>query len=166
VGPRTVFVDGDARSLHADDPCQSVAWWLRDSGSVSVKVGCEEGTCGACTVLLDGDAVPGCVIPVARLADGARIETADGLARDSVGREVLAALESAAIQCGFCAPGQLVSLVGWARSHGSLSTDPAVVRELLSSHLCRCAGSAEIVHALCSAPPSRSRCPDGGLLRP
>jgi aerobic-type carbon monoxide dehydrogenase small subunit (CoxS/CutS family) len=147
-----VSVDGQTRSLQFDDPCESLAWWLRDRGAVSVKIGCEEGTCGACTVLLDDRPVPSCLVPIGRLADGASVQTAVGVLNEPSGCHALAALEHAPIQCGFCAPGQLVSLTAWIRRHGSAPTQDAAVGRLLASHLCRCAGSAGLADALRTAP--------------
>ncbi len=156
----SVLVDGKTRSLRFDDPCESLAWWLRDTGALSVKIGCEEGTCGACTVLLDNRVVPSCLIPVGRLAEGAVVHTAAGLLNDPSGRRALAGLEHAPIQCGFCAPGQLVSLTAWIRRHGA-PPPPDAVGELLASHLCRCAGPAGLAHALRSAdhPPLTHQSP-------
>jgi aerobic-type carbon monoxide dehydrogenase small subunit (CoxS/CutS family) len=148
----TISVDGETRSLHFDDPCESLAWWLRDCGAVSVKIGCEEGTCGACTVLLDDRAVPSCLVPIGRLVDGASVQTAAGVLDEPSGRHALATLEHAPIQCGFCAPGQLVSLTAWIRQHGSAPTADAAVGRLLATHLCRCAGSAGLAATLRIAP--------------
>ena len=147
-----VSVDGERLSLHFDDPCESLAWWLRDGGAVSVKIGCEEGTCGACTVLLDNRPVPSCLVPIGRLVDGASVQTAAGVLNEPSGRHALAALEQAPIQCGFCAPGQLVSLTAWIRRHGCAPTADAEVDKLLAAHLCRCAGSAGLTDTLRTAP--------------
>jgi putative selenate reductase molybdopterin-binding subunit len=154
--PRTVWVDGEARSLDPEDERESLAWWLRDTGSTSVKVGCEEGACGCCTVLLDADPVPSCVVPLARIADGARIETARGLADEPAGEAVVDALAAAdALQCGFCAPGVTVTCVAALREHGALPHDRAAMRELLVGHLCRCTGYSSIVDALCGTTVDR-----------
>jgi aerobic-type carbon monoxide dehydrogenase small subunit (CoxS/CutS family) len=146
---RTVWVDREARPLVAGDLRASLAWWLRDTGSRSVKIGCEEGVCGSCTVLVDGQAVPSCVVPLARVADGARIETAHGLATEPAGRKVLDALTAAdALQCGFCGPGITVECVAALREHGALPDTAGSMRELLAGHLCRCTGYHPIVAAL------------------
>lgn len=148
----TISVDGMTRSLHFDDPCESLAWWLRDGGAVSVKIGCEEGTCGACTVLLDDRPIPSCLVPIGRLVDGASVQTAAGVLDEPAGRDALALLEHTPIQCGFCAPGQLVSLTAWIRRHGAAPKGDAAVSSLLAPHLCRCAGSAGLADTLRTAP--------------
>ncbi|HZB34173.1 MAG TPA: 2Fe-2S iron-sulfur cluster-binding protein [Streptosporangiaceae bacterium] len=143
-----VFVDGVARRL-TNDPLAGLAWWLRDGGVTAVKVGCEEGVCGACMVLIDGEPAPACVVPLARVPAGARIETAAGLADSAPGQALAAALRAREpFQCGFCAPGMAVSCVAWMREHGSLPDDRTALAELLTSHLCRCTGKLAIIDAL------------------
>jgi aerobic-type carbon monoxide dehydrogenase small subunit (CoxS/CutS family) len=143
-----VSVDGASRRL-TNDPLASLAWWLRDGGATAVKVGCEEGVCGACMVMIDGEPVPACVVPLARVPAGTRIETAAGLADSAPGQALAAALRTQEpFQCGFCAPGMAVSCVAWMREHGSLPVDRAALAELLTSHLCRCTGQLAIIDAL------------------
>jgi aerobic-type carbon monoxide dehydrogenase small subunit (CoxS/CutS family) len=143
-----IVVDGRERSV-SERSLGSLAWWLRDSGHTAVKIGCEEGTCGSCVVLIDGEAVPACIVPVAALVDGARIETAHSLAGTPAGETVTAALaDTEPLQCGFCGPGILASCVAHLREHGALPHSEAEIRELLSSHLCRCTGHIALVAAL------------------
>lgn len=150
MGEPMLWVDGAQRPVGTGDPFGSLAWWLRDGGHTAVKVGCEEGACGSCVVLLDGEPVPACVVPLLSVADGARIETARWLADTPAGRAVTAALAAAEpLQCGFCGPGMFATCVAHLRDHGSLPDDPQAMRELLSSHLCRCTGQLPVVEALC-----------------
>lgn len=155
-----ISVDGQTHSLEFDDPSESLAWWLRDAGAVGVKIGCEEGTCGACTVLLDERPVPSCLVPMGRVAVGASIRTADGVPAQPCGRTALAALENAPLQCGFCAPGLLVSLTAWIHQHGRAPDGDAAVAQLVAAHLCRCAGATGLADALRNAPhpPPVSTC--------
>ena len=110
-------------------------------------VGCEMGACGACTVMLDGRAVRSC-LTFAVQADGCSVRTVEGIA--PTGR--LADIQEAfrdhhALQCGFCTPGILMTVVA-AMEQGALPADEAGVRELLSGNLCRCTGYQGIVDAV------------------
>ena len=114
-------------------------------GSTGSHVGCEHGVCGACTVRLNGRAVRSC-LTLAVQANGERVETVEGLARDGV----LSPLQQAfrrhhALQCGFCTPGILMSLAELLDADTDVNEKS--VRELLSGHLCRCTGYGNIVRA-------------------
>jgi carbon-monoxide dehydrogenase small subunit len=119
---------------------------LRRTGT---HVGCEHGVCGACTVIVDGDAVRSCLMLAAQ-ADGARVTTVEGLAPG----ENLSPLQASfrkhhALQCGFCTPGILMT------AHALLSEEPEAslerIREVLSGNLCRCTGYVPIVQAVYEA---------------
>jgi len=133
--------------------------WLRDErGLTGTKVGCREGVCGSCTVLLDGRAVRSCLMLVAQ-ADGHQVTTIEGLA-PSAGLHPLqrAFVDNAALQCGFCTPGFIMSAVAF------LATDPAPTRDAvadgLAGNLCRCTGYTTIVDAvLAAAAAARSEDP-------
>ena len=109
-------------------------------------VGCEHGVCGACTVLLDGEAVRSCIM-LAVQADGCAITTVEGLANDDGTLHPLqqAFREHHALQCGFCTPGMLMSLAAFLRE--TPQPTEAQVREALSGNLCRCTGYQPIVAA-------------------
>ena len=114
-------------------------------GSTGSHVGCEHGVCGACTVRLNGRAVRSC-LTLAVQANGEKVETVEGLARDGV----LSPLQQAfrrhhALQCGFCTPGILMSLAELLDA--DIDVNEKSVRELLSGHLCRCTGYGNIVRA-------------------
>lgn len=120
---------------------------LRDTLALTgVKNGCAQGECGACTVLLNGQAVNACML-LAVETDGAEVITVEGLAND----ERLDVLQQAfvdknAVQCGFCTPGMLIS----ARALLERNPDPseAEIREGLVGNLCRCTGYVKIVEAV------------------
>jgi len=121
---------------------------LRDTlGCEGVKIGCDAGDCGACTVLLDGAPVCACILPAAR-AHGRHVETVEGLAPAPGTPSALqrAFLRHGAAQCGICTPGMLMA------AEGLLRTDPAPTRDrvetALSGVLCRCTGYAKIVQAV------------------
>jgi len=110
-------------------------------------VGCEHGVCGACTVLLDGDAVRSCIL-LAVQADGAEITTVEGLATsDGSLHPIQAAFREAhGLQCGFCTPGILTTLIPFLAEHPD--PDETQVREAVSGNLCRCTGYQNIVAAV------------------
>jgi 2-furoyl-CoA dehydrogenase 2Fe-2S iron sulfur subunit len=125
-------------------------------GATGTHVGCEHGVCGACTVLIDGEPARAC-LTLAVQADGARVDTVEGLAA-GCGR--LSDLQIAfrrhhALQCCYCTPGILMS----ARSFLDRVPDPdeRQVRAMLSGHLCRCTGYTGIVEAILEAAASRKQ---------
>ncbi|MCC7345918.1 MAG: (2Fe-2S)-binding protein [Variibacter sp.] len=109
-------------------------------------LGCEHGVCGACTVLVDGRAVRSCLM-LAVQADGAEVRTIEGLAAaDGTLHPVQAALwEHHGLQCGFCTPGMLTTIVGFLEAN----PDPTEreMREAISGNICRCTGYQAIVEA-------------------
>ena len=132
----------------------AVGWtlldWLREQpGLRGTKEGCAEGECGACTVLLDGRAVMGCLTPAAR-ADGATVVTVEGLAVDGALSPIQDAfVQTGAVQCGFCTPGFLVSCAALLDEHPTPSDEQ--VRLGLSGNLCRCTGYKAIESAVAVA---------------
>jgi carbon-monoxide dehydrogenase small subunit len=110
-------------------------------------LGCEHGVCGACTVLLDGDAVRSCLM-LAVQANGAEIQTAEGLAPDSDHLTALQAqfVEHHGLQCGFCTPGILMTLTAALRENPHPTEEQ--VREALAGNLCRCTGYQGMVDAV------------------
>ncbi len=110
------------------------------------KEGCGEGECGACSVLLNGDLVNSCLVPMAQ-ADGAEIETVEGLGADERLHAVQKAfLECGGAQCGMCTPGMLVASAHLLRRNPQ--PDPAAIREGLNGNLCRCTGYMRIFEAV------------------
>jgi carbon-monoxide dehydrogenase small subunit len=120
-----------------------------DCGLTGTKEGCGEGECGACTVLLDGEAVNACLIPIGQVA-GRRIETVEALGRkDRLSPLQQAFLEEGAAQCGICTPGMLMTATAYLRAGGR--GDAAAIRRELAGNLCRCTGYAHIVGAVAKA---------------
>jgi carbon-monoxide dehydrogenase small subunit len=118
-------------------------------GLTGTHVGCEHGVCGACTVIVDGDAVRSCLM-LAVQADGSDILTVEGLAPgDELSPLQAAFRKHHALQCGFCTPGFLTT------AHALLSEEPnadeARIREVLSGNLCRCTGYIPIIEAVLEA---------------
>jgi carbon-monoxide dehydrogenase small subunit len=110
-------------------------------------VGCEHGVCGACTVLIDGEAVRSCLV-FAVQADGAEVGTVEGLASpDGTLHPLQEAFRDAhGLQCGFCTPGILMSMIPFLRDQPT--PDEHTIREALSGNLCRCTGYQNIVEAV------------------
>ena len=111
--------------------------------------GCEHGVCGACTVIVDGDAVRSCLM-LAVQAEGAKVTTVEGLSReDSLTPLQTEFRKHHALQCGFCTPGMLTT------AHALLTDEPDAdrerIREVLSGNLCRCTGYIAIVEAVYAA---------------
>lgn len=119
---------------------------LRHNGYTGAKRGCDTGACGFCTVIVDGEPRNSCVVP-ARKADGATVETIEGLGSQSDLHPVQEAfVDNSALQCGFCIPGMIM------RSKALLEENPdpteKEVREGLSDNLCRCTGYKKIVESV------------------
>jgi carbon-monoxide dehydrogenase small subunit len=131
VAPRTSLVDAVREHL----------------GLTGTHVGCEHGVCGACTVLLDGHAVRGCLLFAVQV-EGARVTTIEGLGgADGALHPVQEAFrEHHALQCGFCTPGFLLSVVAFLRDVPAPSDDE--IRHGLAGNLCRCTGYQNIVRAV------------------
>ena len=140
-------VNGKAVEV-AVDPRESLADTLRERlGLTSVKKGCEVGECGACTVLVDGTAIDSCIY-LSVWADGKRILTVEGLRGDDGELSPIqrAFVEEAAVQCGFCTPGIIMSAVEIVGSGKTYTRDE--LRKLISGHLCRCTGYQNILNAV------------------
>jgi carbon-monoxide dehydrogenase small subunit len=126
----------------------NVADFLRHRmGLTGTHVGCEQGVCGMCTVLVDGEAVKSCLMLAAQL-DGHRVETVESLA---AGDEELSALQQTfkdehALQCGFCTPAFLMTTTALARGRAQLNRQE--IREELAGVMCRCTGYEFIVNAV------------------
>jgi aerobic-type carbon monoxide dehydrogenase small subunit (CoxS/CutS family) len=116
----------------------------------SPKAGCEQGGCGACTVLVDGEPRRACLLPVAAV-EGAEVSTVEGLGQADELSTVQAAFhERYAAQCGFCTSGFVMAAEALVRrSDGALERDEII--EALSGHICRCTGYVKIVDAVAAA---------------
>jgi carbon-monoxide dehydrogenase small subunit len=145
----TVTVNGVAHTRTVPERLLLSDFLRHELGFTGTHVGCEHGVCGACTVLIDGFSGRSC-LTLAVQADGASIETVEGLAKN----HALTPLQQAfwdhhGLQCGFCTPGILMSLTELLRTNA----DPTEVevRDVLSGHLCRCTGYQNIVTAALAA---------------
>jgi xanthine dehydrogenase YagT iron-sulfur-binding subunit len=110
------------------------------------KKGCDQGQCGACTVLVDGRRVVSC-LTLAVMRDGASITTIEGLAKDGVLHPLQQAfIDHDAFQCGYCTPGQICSAAGLIAEGKAKTADE--IRELMSGNICRCGAYPNIVAAI------------------
>ena len=117
-----------------------------DLGLTGTKEGCGAGECGACTVLIDGDARLSCLMLAAQL-DGRSVTTIEGLCQDGTLHPVQDAfVEHGAVQCGFCSPGMVLSAVDLLKRHAAPNRQQ--IRQGLSGNLCRCTGYVKIVDAV------------------
>ena len=123
---------------------------LRETwGLTGTKKGCDEGECGACTVLLDGEPVNACLVLAVR-AQGASVTTIEGVGDPRHPHPLQSAfVENAAVQCGYCAPGMILSAK--ALLDKNLNPTAQEVRRALSGNLCRCTGYTKIVDAVLRA---------------
>lgn len=132
------------------EPQETLLHVLRDRlGLTGTKANCEEGECGACTILLDGLPVNSCLLLAVR-TQGRSILTIEGLANEPRYQRLLTVFASeGAIQCGYCTPGFLMASAALLAAQPSPS--PAQVREALSGNICRCTGYSKILQAVLSA---------------
>ena len=155
----------------AVDPRESLADTLRERlGLTSVKKGCEVGECGACTVLVDGVAIDSCIY-LSVWADGKTILTVEGLQNENGELSPIqkAFVEEAAVQCGFCTPGLVMSSTAFIEKHKGQPVTREEIRRGHAGNLCRCTGYDAIIAAVESClndtPPQNTcaclRKPDG-----
>jgi 2-furoyl-CoA dehydrogenase 2Fe-2S iron sulfur subunit len=163
---RRIALTLNGRKLAAEaEPRLLLSDFLRHGlGATGTHVGCEHGVCGACTVLIDGVAVRSC-LTLAVQAEGREVRTVESLAAPDGALNPLQAAfrDHHALQCGFCTPGILMSFTDYlARTPHPTEAE---IREVLSGHLCRCTGYANIVAAIkeaaSSSPAERSAAGEG-----
>jgi xanthine dehydrogenase YagT iron-sulfur-binding subunit len=158
LGPGAVDVvfevNGQRAAVHVP-PHRTLLDALRDElGLMGAKRVCDEGTCGACTVIVDGRPVYSCMT-LAVATEGRTVETIEGLARDGELHPVQEAfIAHDAFQCGFCTPGQIMSVVALLRANGAPTADD--VMRAVAGNLCRCGAYPNIVAAALSAAKKRA----------
>ncbi|MBV8370336.1 MAG: (2Fe-2S)-binding protein [Candidatus Eremiobacteraeota bacterium] len=152
--PVMLNVNGAAHALKIE-PRVTLLDALRERLQLTgTKKGCDQGTCGACTVLVDGRRVNSC-LTLAVMAQGKKITTVEGLANGDQLHPVQAAfLQHDGFQCGYCTPGQIMSAVALLAE--KRPTDEASVREWMSGNICRCGAYPNIVAAVRAAAGSAS----------
>lgn len=145
----SLTVNGEKMSATVEDRYSLADFLRKVLGLTGTHLGCEHGVCGACTVLVDGDAVRGCLM-LAVQAEGCEVTTIEGLANadGTLGKLQQAFMDNYSLQCGFCTPGILTTLTAYLRDHPD--ADEADIREALSGNICRCTGYDTIVKAALS----------------
>jgi carbon-monoxide dehydrogenase small subunit len=140
------FVNEEPTSVHAF-PMERLLDVLRlELGLTGAKEGCGEGECGSCSVLMNGELVNSCLVPVAQ-ADGARITTIEGLSKHEKLHPLQKAfLECGGAQCGICTPGMILASVHLLAEHPRPTLEQ--IKEGLSGNLCRCTGYMQIFEAV------------------
>ncbi len=143
---------------HEIDPGANLLSVLRGMGQFSVKLGCETGDCGSCTVLLDGEPVNSCVVAAAR-THSHKVTTLEGLLGDPLMKELQQELvDKGAVQCGYCSPGILISLYAHFRAGNELTDHH--LREALTGNLCRCTGYVKPLEAALTVAQNQQGGPD------
>lgn len=142
----TLTVNGVRHSLGIH-PSEMLADVLREQlGLIGTKLGCREGECGACTVLLDGEPVNSCIVPALKAQDR-KVTTIEGIGSlDQPHPLQVAFAEEGAVQCGYCTPGVLMSTVALLESDPQPEYDQ--ILEALAGNLCRCASYQRVVQAI------------------
>jgi aerobic carbon-monoxide dehydrogenase small subunit len=155
--PITLNINGQDYTVSVE-PRRTLVDVIRDDcGQTGTHIGCEHGICGACTIIVEGEAVRSCLM-FAIQADGKRIRTVEGLANgDKLHPLQTAFMAHHALQCGFCTPGFLMLAVNALETNPNI-TDEEIL-EVLSSNLCRCTGYQNIIKAVRSTAHEMRRAP-------
>jgi aerobic-type carbon monoxide dehydrogenase small subunit (CoxS/CutS family) len=148
-------VNGVAREGRCPPRKLLVDFIREDLALTGTHVGCEHGVCGACTILVNGEATRSCLM-LAVQADGAELITVEGLAKDGKLHPLQQAFhEHHGLQCGFCTPGMLLTALDFLRTNSEPTEQE--IREGISAVLCRCTGYHGIVKAIAAAAPVLKR---------
>ena len=148
-------VNGEGVSERVEARKTLVDFLRDDLGLTGSHVGCEQGVCGACTVLLDGAVARGCLVLAAQ-CDGAAVQTIEGISDSGAIADLQEAFTRRnALQCGFCTPGMLIGAQNLLARGGVPSRE--AIREHLSGNYCRCTGYQAIVDAIESTAQSRAQ---------
>ena len=143
--PVKIRVNGALRESNVEPRLLLVQYLREECGLTGTHVGCETGVCGACTVLVDGQAVKSCTM-LAVQADGSDVKTIEGLSSNGKLHPVQEGFwERHALQCGYCTPGMIMSVVQLLERNQSPSRDE--IRHAIEGNLCRCTGYVHIVDA-------------------
>jgi carbon-monoxide dehydrogenase small subunit len=155
-------VNGDSVDIDAPGMRRLLDVLREDLGLTGTKEGCGEGECGACTVLLDGEVVDSCLVPICQV-DRAEVRTVEGLARSATGASSFDSLDplqqafliAGGAQCGICTPGMLMAARAYLDDGGGPDED--AIRDAIAGNLCRCTGYTKIIEAIAIAAEGGSR---------
>lgn len=149
--PTRFRINGDAVEVDVPGMRRLLDTLREEFGLTGTKEGCGEGECGACSVLLDGQVVDSCLVPMCQV-DGSDIRTVEGLADPSSGALSplqRAFLELGGAQCGICTPGMLMAAQAYLDAGGG--PEDGSIREAIAGNLCRCTGYTKIVESIAAA---------------
>jgi carbon-monoxide dehydrogenase small subunit len=152
--PVTFTLNGEAKAAFTEDGQNLLDLLRRGVGDLSPKYGCGQGTCGACTILLDGEPHLSCLV-LAETVQGQRVETAAGLGQASLHPLQEAFMERFAAQCGYCTPGMLMSAKALLDRNPRPSREEVI--EAIAGNLCRCTGYEPIIAAILDVAEGRIR---------
>jgi carbon-monoxide dehydrogenase small subunit len=152
--PVTFTLNGEPKAAFTEDGQNLLDFLRRGVGDLSPKFGCGQGTCGACTVLLDGEPHLACLV-LAETAQGRRVETAAGLGQARLHPLQEAFMERFAAQCGYCTPGMLMSAKALLDRNPRPSREEVI--EAIAGNLCRCTGYEPIIAAILDVAEGRIR---------
>ena len=142
----TLLINGRRYTIRTEPRKTLVDAIREECGQTGTHIGCEHGVCGACTVIIDGEAVRSCLM-FAVQAEGKEIRTVEGLAKgEDLHPLQRAFIENHGLQCGFCTPGFLMLAVNALEKNPDLGGEDLI--DLLSSNLCRCTGYANIIKSV------------------
>jgi carbon-monoxide dehydrogenase small subunit len=142
----TLIINGRRYTIRTEPRKTLVDAIREECGQTGTHIGCEHGVCGACTVIIDGEAVRSCLM-FAVQAEGKEIRTVEGLAKgDELHPLQRAFIENHGLQCGFCTPGFLMLAVNALEKNPDLGGEDLI--DLLASNLCRCTGYANIIKSV------------------
>jgi aerobic carbon-monoxide dehydrogenase small subunit len=150
----SVTVNGDAREAEVE-PRTLLVYFLRETlGLTGTNVGCDTSSCGACTVLLDGESVKSCTL-LAVQAEGREVTTIEGMATDGEMHPIQDAFHrNHGLQCGYCTPGMIMAAASFLQENPDPTDEQ--VRESLEGNLCRCTGYQNIVKSILDAAGAMS----------
>jgi len=152
--PVTFTLNGEAKAAFTEDGQNLLDFLRRGVGDLSPKYGCGQGTCGACTVLLDGEPHLAC-LTLAELVQGRSVETVAGLGPARLHPLQEAFMERFAAQCGYCTPGMLMSAKALLDHNPRPSREEII--EAIAGNLCRCTGYEPIIAAILDVAEGRIR---------
>jgi xanthine dehydrogenase YagT iron-sulfur-binding subunit len=145
-------INGEQREVAIDNRASLLDMLRERAGLPGTKKGCDQGACGACTVLVDDRRVLSC-LTLAVMVDGAEVTTIEGLAREGRLHPLQQAfIDEDGFQCGYCTPGQIMSGIGCIREGHASSRDE--IREWMSGNICRCGAYTNIVNAVARTAPN------------
>ena len=150
----SVTVNGDAREAEVE-PRTLLVYFLRETlGLTGTNVGCDTSSCGACTVLVDGESVKSCTL-LAVQAEGREVTTIEGMATDGEMHPIQDAFHrNHGLQCGYCTPGMIMAAASFLQENPDPTDEQ--VRESLEGNLCRCTGYQNIVKSILDAAGAMS----------